>query len=107
VAEQAVVDRQIDLIADEDVWVAPCGVGEEVESKDYRAIARVLERHHAKGGFAGLNGCEDVFDACLWDNLVPWFWETLRRSLRYELAMYPVKVTLLLDQNPPLELRTC
>jgi hypothetical protein len=65
-----VVHREVDFATDEDVRVATCEVGEEVEGEDHGAIGGVFEGDDALRSGAGLDGGEDVFDACLWDDLV-------------------------------------
>lgn len=75
------VDGQVDLSINQNIRIAASSVREEVKSENHGAIAAVLEGHDAVGSLARLDSGEDVFDACLGDDLVLGFWEALCRRL--------------------------
>jgi hypothetical protein len=61
---------QIDLATDCNIRVPAVEVREEVEGEDDRAIGGILKWCNAGRCGAVLNGCEDVFNRRLWDELV-------------------------------------
>lgn len=58
----------IALPADENVRVFALQIGKKIKSKDYRAIAAVLEGHNASVGITTLHRCEDVLECDIWGN---------------------------------------
>ena len=58
--DEAVVDIDVRLSIDSDVWIAIGSVGQVIEGEDYGAIGRVFKGHNAGGDMAILDLVEDI-----------------------------------------------